>query len=106
MQFRVQNDHLRVAKMLSHCGHCRRMPPASYLCRGKPLQDAARKTPSACRGPAESTFFALCKAKILDIAFCIVYNILVSVCHWNLDAHESFIIFRREKTNYENDFTA
>ena len=50
-------------------------------------------------------FFVLCKAKILDFAFYIVYNILVSVCHWNLDAHE-VLNLRREKTNYEDDFTA
>ena len=33
------------------------------------------------------------------------YTILVSVCHWNLDAHE-VLNLRREKTNYEDDFTA
>ena len=42
---------------------------------------------------------------LVDFLIFVVYNTQVSVCHWNLDAHE-VLNLRREKTNYEDDFTA
>ena len=58
-----------------------------------------------CCGTQKILNFQSLENIFVDNKILFEYTILVSVCHWNLDAHE-VLNLRREKTNYEDDFTA